>query len=59
VGTPLIFLLLFVYVFGRTLGAGIGGSAGGGRYVDYVAPGVFVMTVASALVTTAVSSART
>jgi ABC-2 type transport system permease protein len=55
VGTPLIFLLLFVYVFGRTLGAGIGGSAGGGRYIDYVAPGIFVMTVAAALVTTAVS----
>jgi ABC-2 type transport system permease protein len=55
VGTPLIFLLLFVYVFGRTLGAGIGGSAGGGRYIDYVAPGIFLMTAASALVATSVS----
>jgi ABC-2 type transport system permease protein len=55
VGTPLIFLLLFVYVFGRTLGAGIGGPAGGGRYIDYVAPGIFLMTAASALVATSVS----
>lgn len=55
VGMPIIFLLLFVYVFGGTLGAGIGAAAGGGRYVDYVAPGIFVMTAASASVATAVS----
>ena len=28
-GMPVIFLLLFVYVFGGTLGAGIGGAAHG------------------------------
>jgi ABC-2 type transport system permease protein len=30
VGMPVVFLLLFVYVLGGTLGAGIGGAAGGG-----------------------------
>ena len=40
VGMPVVFLLLFVYVFGGTLGAGLGGVAGGrADYVDYVAPG--------------------
>ena len=39
-GMPVIFLLLFVYVFGGTLGAGLG-TPGGDRaaYLDYVVPG--------------------
>ncbi|HEY4019199.1 MAG TPA: ABC transporter permease [Pseudonocardiaceae bacterium] len=49
---PLIFLLLFVYVFGRTLGAGIGGGAG---YINYLTPGILIMTGTSSLVATAVS----
>jgi ABC-2 type transport system permease protein len=48
---PLIFLLLFTYVFGKTLGTGIGG----GSYVDYLAPGMLIMTGASSVVGTAVS----
>ena len=37
---PVVFLLLFVYVFGGTLGAGLAGVAGGrAEYVDYVTPG--------------------
>ena len=50
-GLPVILLLLFVYVFGGTLGAGIGGAAGvpatGGReaYIAYVIPGILLMTV--------------
>ena len=44
---PVIFLLLFVYVFGGTLGAGLGGaSAAGAEYINYVAPGIMLMTVA-------------
>jgi ABC-2 type transport system permease protein len=50
-GVPIIFLLLFVYVFGSTLGAGLGGS----RYIDYVSPGIIVMAVASGSTATAVS----
>lgn len=48
---PIIFMLLFVYVFGSTLGTGIGGSS----YVDYVVPGIIVMTAASGSIVTAVS----
>jgi ABC-2 type transport system permease protein len=50
-GMPIIFMLLFVYVFGSTLGAGLGGSS----YVDYVAPGIILMTAAAGSITTAVS----
>jgi len=58
VGLPVIFLLLFVYVFGGTLGAGLGGESGGrGAYVNYVAPGIILLTVAAVAQGTAVSVA--
>ncbi|BAH48566.1 ABC transporter permease [Rhodococcus opacus] len=58
VGMPIVLLLLFVYVFGGTLGAGLGDPAGGrGAYIDYVAPGILLMTVASAAQGTAISVA--
>ena len=47
---PLMFLLLFRYAFGNTLGAAIGGS-----YIDYLAPGMLIMTATSSMVGTAVS----
>lgn len=47
---PLIFLLLFRYAFGRELGAGIGGS-----YINYLAPGMLIMTATATMVSTAVS----
>ncbi|WP_066375937.1 ABC transporter permease [Herbidospora mongoliensis] len=53
VAMPVVFLLLFVYVFGGTLGAGIGG----GPYVNYVTPGILLMAVLSAATGTAVSVA--
>ena len=53
---PVVLLLLFVYVFGGTLGAGLGtpgiaagpaGAANGREaYIAYVIPGIFLMTVA-------------
>jgi ABC-2 type transport system permease protein len=49
IGAPVVFLLLFVYVFGGTLGAGLPGVAlDGGRaaYVAYVMPGILAMTIA-------------
>jgi ABC-2 type transport system permease protein len=56
VGTPVVFLLLFVYVFGGTLGNGLGsGSGGRGAYVDYVTPGILLMAVAAVSLGTAVS----
>ncbi|WP_405931086.1 ABC transporter permease [Streptomyces sp. NBC_00827] len=53
---PIIMLLLFVYVFGNALGAGIGpASEGGGEYVDYVAPGIILMAATSGAIAVAVS----
>jgi ABC-2 type transport system permease protein len=58
VGTPVVFLLLFVYVFGGTLGNGLGsGSGGRGEYLDYVTPGVLLMAVAAVAIGTAISVA--
>ena len=57
-GLPVIFLLLFVYVFGGALGAGLGrGSGGRAEYVDYVTPGIILMAVAGAAQGTAISVA--
>jgi ABC-2 type transport system permease protein len=58
-GLPIVFLLLFVYVFGGQLGAGIGGNGAGGRgaYLTYVVPGILIITVASAALGTAISVA--
>lgn len=58
VGMPVVFLLLFVFVFGQTLGAGLGfGAAGREAYADYIAPGVLVITIAAAAQGTAISVA--
>ena len=49
IGAPVVFLLLFVFVFGGTLGAGLPGvDPAGGReaYVAYVMPGILAMTIA-------------
>jgi ABC-2 type transport system permease protein len=49
IGAPVVFLLLFVFVFGGTLGAGLPGvDLTGGRdaYVAYVMPGILAMTIA-------------
>jgi len=54
-GTPTIMLVLFNYFFGGTLGAGLGSVAHGGTYINYVAPGILVMTVASGCETTAIN----
>ncbi|KGJ79028.1 ABC transporter permease [Cryobacterium roopkundense] len=46
---PVVFLLLFVFVFGGTLGAGLPGvDAAGGRaaYLAYVIPGILLVTIA-------------
>jgi ABC-2 type transport system permease protein len=54
-GMPILFMLLFVYVFGSALGAGLGGGPVRGHYVDYVAPGIVVMTVAAGSIATSMS----
>ncbi|MEU3170268.1 ABC transporter permease [Streptosporangium sp. NPDC006930] len=58
IGMPIVFLLLFVYVFGGTLGAGIGGVTGGrAEYVNYVTPAIILMTITAAIQGTTISIA--
>jgi ABC-2 type transport system permease protein len=53
---PVFFLLLFVGVFGNTLRAGLGGAAAHAvHYVDYLTPGILVMTASSAAEATAIN----
>ena len=52
---PVVFLLLFVYVFGATLGAGLGD--GRAAYLSYVTPGIVLLTLGTAATSTAVSVA--
>jgi ABC-2 type transport system permease protein len=60
VAQPIVFLLLFVYVFGGTLGAGLPGVPGGGDRGDYlvfITPGIMIMAVASVALGTAIEVA--
>lgn len=52
---PVILLLLFVGLLGRTLGAGLDPTGGAGRYIDYVAPGIILMAVTFGSLSTAVA----
>jgi ABC-2 type transport system permease protein len=45
--TPIALLLLFVYVFGGAV------QTGGGKYVDYLLPGILLITIASGISYTA------
>jgi ABC-2 type transport system permease protein len=59
VGMPIVFLVLFVYVFGGQLGNGLstglaGGHSGRDGYLNYVTPGILLMTVAAAVQGTAI-----
>ena len=56
IGMPLVFLLLFVYVFGGQLGHGLGagGQTGRAGYLNYVTPGILLMTVAATVQGTAI-----
>ncbi|MGW6015921.1 ABC transporter permease [Streptomyces sp. NPDC055210] len=54
--TPVMLLLLFVYVFGDTMSAGIGGvGANRSDYIAYLVPGILLMTIGGTTVGTAVS----
>lgn len=58
-GVPVILLLFFVGLLGRTLGAGLtaahAGGVGHGSYIDYVAPAIVLLTVASGCMATSVA----
>ncbi len=49
--TPTVMLLLFVYVFGGAVGAGLGAGV---SYVNYLVPGILMMTVGSGCAATAI-----
>ncbi|MFJ7077696.1 ABC transporter permease [Streptomyces sp. NPDC098781] len=54
--TPVVLLLLFVYIFGDVMSAGIGdGTADRSEYIAYVLPGILLMTIGGTTVGTAVS----
>jgi ABC-2 type transport system permease protein len=55
---PVVFLLLFVYVFGGTLGDGLVTGGGRGAYVNFLTPGMLVFTVVGAAQITAISVAK-
>jgi ABC-2 type transport system permease protein len=50
---PLIFLLLFVYVFGGTMGAGLPGGGDRADYLAFIMPAIVVITIASISLSTA------
>jgi ABC-2 type transport system permease protein len=56
-GIPVFFLVLFVYVLGGTLGAGLDGAGSSTDYVTYIVPGILMMTVAGAATGTAIAVA--
>jgi ABC-2 type transport system permease protein len=51
IGTPTIMLLLFVYVFGGAMSSGLGASP---SYVNYLVPGILMMTLGSGCAATAI-----
>jgi ABC-2 type transport system permease protein len=60
--TPVVLLLLFVFVFGGAFGAGVAagtapGAAGRAAYLDYITPAVLVMTASSIAQATAIGVA--
>lgn len=59
IAQPLLFLLLFVYVFGGTMGPSLPGVPAGDRgdYLTFITPGILTMAVASVSISTAVSVA--
>lgn len=54
---PVVLLLLFVGVFGNALRSGLGipASAGGSQYINYLSPGIILMTAGCAAAATAVN----
>ncbi|GGT51549.1 transport permease protein [Streptomyces kurssanovii] len=54
--TPIMLLLLFVYIFGDVMSGGIGGGDRS-AYIAYLVPGLLLMTVGSTVIGAAVSVA--
>jgi ABC-2 type transport system permease protein len=59
IAMPIVLLLLFVYVFGGQLGSGLtsalaGGHTGRAGYLNYVTPGILLITIAATVQGTAI-----
>lgn len=52
---PVVFLLLFVYILGGPIGAGLGAAGRDAPYVDFLVPGILMMTVAAGCPSTAIN----
>jgi ABC-2 type transport system permease protein len=52
---PIVFLLLFAGVFGNSLREGLATATSGGTYINYLAPGIILMTAGAAAAATAVN----
>lgn len=52
---PVVMLLLFDYILGGTIGRGLGAAAHGAPYIDFLVPGILLMTVASGSGPTAIN----
>lgn len=50
---PIAFMLLFVYVFGGAIDTGTDAGAGTGSYVNYLLPGILLITIATGISYTA------
>ena len=46
---PVVLLLLFVYILGGPIGHGLGDAARGAPYIDFLVPGILVVTVAAGI----------
>jgi ABC-2 type transport system permease protein len=62
VAGPLVMLVLFVYIFGGALGAGVmpgvaPGADGRAAYLDYITPTLFILTIVGAGQSVAISAA--
>ncbi|MDQ0792240.1 ABC transporter permease [Streptomyces sp. B1I3] len=55
--TPVMLLLLFVYIFGDTMSSGVGDGAGRSEYLAYLVPGILLMTIGGTTIGSAVSVA--
>ncbi|MDQ6885089.1 MAG: ABC transporter permease [Candidatus Dormibacteraeota bacterium] len=53
--TPVVFLLLFVGVFGGSMSRALGAGAAAVAYIVYITPGIVLMTVGSSVSGTAIS----
>src|ERR1700680_1633833 len=52
---PVVMLLLFDYILGGPIGHGLGDAARGAPYVDFLVPGIIMMTVAGSCGPTAIN----